>query len=82
LHERLIRHFLRAERFSSRTVRALERMTPNALKAELDRDVPVGDRPLLDPAQVRSLLDRRDAVRSRIAALITLHGQDKVLFFP
>jgi hypothetical protein len=82
-HERVLAHVRRVERFSRRFVGALRALDEARLRAALAEDtgLPEGT-VLLDDAQVRELLDRRQTLLSRVAALLDAYGEDEVLALP
>jgi hypothetical protein len=75
LHERILNLLLRVERYSRSFVDQLRALDAQALGEAL------GSEGLLTDAQIGDVLDRRQAMLSRVAALVGLYGEDKVLYF-
>lgn len=82
-HERVLGHMRRVERFSRRFIIALHALDEARLRAALTGapDLPE-DTPLLNEAQLRGVLDRREALLSRVAQLIDVYGDAAALAFP
>ena len=82
-HERLLVPLRRVERFSRRFVSALRALDEAQLRASLAADpAAAAGIALLEDAQLRDLFDRREALLSRVGALVEVHGEDAVLAFP
>jgi hypothetical protein len=71
----------RTQRYSQRLFDALDRITQAGLTHILTQ-AGEGSFEILTPAEIRSVVVRRDYVRSYIGQLIAAHGQAKVLCFP
>ncbi|NOY91744.1 MAG: hypothetical protein GXP55_11160 [Deltaproteobacteria bacterium] len=82
LHGRIWRRLVQTERFSRRQVEALLTLDARSLRAEMDRDPISESRRVLTAAQVRGLLDRRQAILSHVAELSSRLGENRVLTFP
>jgi hypothetical protein len=73
----------RAPRFSRSFVARLSALDEAALRAALAQDPEASEeRPVLMPAQIDGVLQRRSALLSYIGALIAVHGADRVLAWP
>jgi hypothetical protein len=81
-YERLLGELTRTERFSKDTIHRLAALDEASIRSELAQDPSHEASPLLNPAQIADVLDRRATILSYIAALIEEHGEDHVLFFP
>jgi len=71
----------RTQRYSQRLFDALDRITQAGLTHVLTQ-AGEGNFEILTPAEIRSVLVRRDYVRSYIGQLIAAYGQPRVLCFP
>lgn len=82
-HERLLVPLRRVERFSRRFVSALRALDEARLRASLSADPAVAAGiALVEDAQLRDVFDRREALLSRIGALVEVYGEEAVLAFP
>jgi hypothetical protein len=77
--ERLLAELRRTQAFSRQTYARLVALNEIALRAAI-RDEIAGT--LLDDAQIRAVLDRREALLTYIAALVEAHGERSVFVFP
>ncbi len=71
----------RTQRFSRRLYGALDGVTARAL-ADALADSGVAPTEILTPAEIRAVVDRRNAVKRHIDGLIAMHGERQVLLFP
>ncbi|MEZ4336365.1 MAG: hypothetical protein R3B82_07035 [Sandaracinaceae bacterium] len=79
-YDRLRRTLERVQRFSRGFVTRLEALDADALRASLATDPETTDgRVILDDDQIAALMQRRDALLSYVAALVAVHGADRVL---
>lgn len=82
-HERLLVPLRRVERFSRGFVSALRALDEARLRASLSADpASAAGITLVEDAQLRDIFDRREALLSRIGALVEVHGEEAVLAFP
>lgn len=72
----------RVQRFSRGFVERLRALDEAALRAALAEDPEGRERPLLDDAQIGGVLARRRALLSYVAAVVELHGAERVLVWP
>jgi hypothetical protein len=76
--ERLLGELRRTQSFSRRTYARLVALNEVALRAAIADEI-AGT--LLDEAQIRAVLDRREALLSYIGALVEAHGESAVFVF-
>jgi hypothetical protein len=79
-HERNRTALLRAQRFSRHLVRALERVTEDALSRLMLGEIDGHD--VLTPSEIKAVVSRREAAQRHIAMLAGQFGEDDVLVFP
>ncbi len=77
--ERLLAELRRTQAFSRRTYSRLVALNEAALRGAMADEI-AGT--LLDEAQIRAVLDRREAILSYVAALIESHGERAIFVFP
>jgi len=80
-HRRVLEGLLRTEKFSRTFVRRLMLLDERRLRAELGRDPGAERRLPLNDAQIRGVMDRREALLSYVISLVHQHGEDRVLVF-
>jgi hypothetical protein len=81
-YERLRALLARSTRFSRSFVVALSELDEARLRAALAEDPEGRERPLLSDAQIEGVLGRRRALLSYVAALVLMHGRERVLVWP
>lgn len=81
-HQRVLSRLKRAQRFSRRFVNAVRELDGPRLSGALAERGDPKNLAVLTAGQLRSVLDRRRALLSYIAALIDTYGERNVLTFP
>jgi hypothetical protein len=76
-HVRTRTYLARCQKFGKKLVEALRRMDLNSLRAALEPEPGV-----LNDAEMRAVLARRDVAVHYIDGLIAQHGEERVLVFP
>ena len=71
----------RVQKFSRRLVERLRSLTEAEVREVMARDVEPFDR-LLDDAQIKAMMSRRDVLLEYVDGLVAEHGADRVLVFP
>jgi len=69
------------QRFSRSFVAHARGLTLEALRASIADDA-LADEPLLNDAQLRGVLRRRDTLVQYVDALVSIHGEADVYAFP
>ncbi len=82
LYERVRDALTRASRFSRGFVARVMALDEASLRRALAEDPADWERPLLSDAQIEGVMKRRRAFLSYVAALIAVHGADRVLPWP
>jgi hypothetical protein len=80
-HRRVLAQLRRVERFSRSFVERVRALDAATLREALAGDPVSAELPLLTDRHVADLLDRRDALLSRVAALRSAYGDGRVLAF-
>jgi len=80
-HQRILDKLLATERFSRSTIEAIDALDEGAIRTELANDPSSAREPILTDRQIADVLDRREALRSHVGALIDRFGVDRVLCF-
>ncbi len=81
-YERVRRHLERVQRFSQSFVERVRALDRASIEAALREDPEGRERALLDDAQIEGVLSRRRALLSYVAALVEVHGEERVLAWP
>lgn len=72
----------RIQRFSRGFVERVVALDRESIRESLRGDSESEERPILRPAQIDGVLRRRRGLLSYVAALVALHGQERVLIWP
>ncbi|MEZ4406484.1 MAG: hypothetical protein R3A52_08420 [Polyangiales bacterium] len=80
-HEIILSFLQRVQRFSRAFVERARAFTLADLRRAIAQDGD-GAEPLLSEAQLRSVIRRRNTLIQYVDALVNIHGEDEVLFFP
>jgi hypothetical protein len=80
-YEIILAWFQRVQRFSRSFVTHARALTLEALRASIAEDA-LGDDALLNDAQLRGVLRRRDTLVQYVDALVSIHGEAEVYAFP
>ncbi len=81
-YRRIRRNLERVQRFSRGFVERVEALDEASLSQSLAEDPEARERPILNEAQIAGVLSRRVAFLSYVGALVSVHGADRVLFWP
>jgi hypothetical protein len=82
-HERLLGPLRRVERFSRRFTGALRALDEARVRASLAADPAFAEGVVdVDAGQIAGILERREALLSRVGALVDVYGDEAVLAFP
>lgn len=81
-YERMRRNLERVQRFSRAFVERVAALDEESLRESMQQDRESEERPILSPAQIDWVLRRRGALLSYVAALVALHGHERVLIWP
>lgn len=82
LYDRLVRYLQRVRRFRRRFVEAVHGLSRPSLLAALSAEHEARIRPLLTEEQLGGVMRRRAAFLSYVAALVELHGESEVFYWP